>query len=380
MMKRVLTTPDCTIGKSALSALGERLHSLGVSKVMVVTDRGVIKAGIFEKVAHVLSEAKVTVHVYDQVQADPSFAVVQAAAVEGKSKDIEAVIGLGGGSSIDTAKVVAALYTNHCSVRDIVGTDLLAVDPLLLIAVPTTAGTGSEATHIAILTDEEEESKKSVISGKIIPRFAFLDPDLTLGLPPSITAATGMDALCHAIESYTSVNATEFSQALSLQAIRVLSANITTAFRDGANSVAREKMLFGSLIAGIAFANAGVTAVHAFAYPLGGMYHVAHGLANALMLPTIMRFNMSASTQRFADVGGALVGCREPTADGAVGRVEELQKELCLPRNLAAIGIPRDSIPRMAKDALQNTRLLKNNPRVISLQEAQGLYQEAYSR
>ncbi len=264
--------------------------------------------------------------------------------------------------------------------HDIVGTDLLAADPLLLIAVPTTAGTGSEATHIAILTDEEAELKKSVVSSKILPRFAFLDPDLTIGLPPAITAATGMDALCHAIESYTSVNATAYSEALSLQAIGLLSANITTVFEDGGNVEARENMLFGSLIAGIAFANAGVTAVHAFAYPLGGMYHVAHGLANALMLPTIMKFNICASRQRFADVGRALADCKEPTADAAVARVEELSQQLRLPRNLAAIGIPKDSLFKMAEGAVQNTRLLKNNPRAISLQEAQGLYEEAYSR
>jgi alcohol dehydrogenase len=379
-MKRVLTIPDCTIGGGAVSALGETLQSLGVSRVMVVTDRGIVKAGIFDKLAQVLGNAKIAFHLYDQVQADPSIVLVQAAVAEARSRDIEAVVGLGGGSSIDTAKIVAALHTNACSVQDIIGADLLATDPLPLIAVPTTAGTGSEATHIAIVTDEEAELKKSIVSRRIIPRFAFLDPDLTLGLPPSITAATGMDALCHAIESYTSVNATEFSEALSLQAIGLLSANITIAFQAGGNVEAREKMLLGSLIAGIAFANAGVTAVHAFAYPLGCMYHVAHGLANALMLPTIMRFNISARRQRFADVGRALAGCREPTADAAVARVEELSKQLQLPRNLAAIGIPEDSLLRMAESAVQNSRLLKNNPRHVTLQDAFSLYQEAFSR
>lgn len=377
---RVLPMPDSIIGSGALRQIPDVIRGLGARKVMVVTDAGLVKAGLYDKVRELLATAGVQIQLCDRVQSDPSIALVESIAQEARGGHLQAVIGLGGGSSIDAAKIAAALVTNSRSVNDYLGGAALENDPLPIIAVPTTAGTGSEATHIAILSDEAAQLKKGLVSAKIMPRYAFLDPDVTLGLPPSITAATGMDALCHAIESFTSLNANEYSEVLSLKAIELLNANIVEAFQNGANVQAREKMLLGSFLAGVAFANAGVTAVHAFAYPLGGMFHVAHGLANSLMLPTILRFNASASSERFGRIGQVISSNQKGTAETVITRVEELSQVLRLPKNLAAVGIPGDALETMAQAVMQITRLLNNNPRKITLDDARALYQEAFRR
>jgi len=375
---RVLPTPDCFIGSGAVSELTRALRSLEARKVLVVTDPGVLRAGIYERIKTALAEAAVGVELFDQVKPDPSTTFVQSAAEQARQARVDAVIGLGGGSSIDTAKMAAALAANRREVDEYLGGAAFEKPVLPILAVPTTAGTGSEATHIAILSDEAAQVKKGLVSVRLMPRFAFLDPELTLGLPPAITATTGMDALCHAIESFTSVNASQYSEVLSLRAIELLNGHIVEAFRNGGNALAREKMLLGSFLAGIAFANAGVTAVHAFAYPLGGMFHVAHGLANSLMLPVILRFNAVSARERFQPIGRLM--SQGGTADTVVQRVEELLGILQLPRNLAAVGIPADALEPMAQAVVQITRLLNNNPRKVTLQDARAIYREAFSR
>ena len=345
---------------------------------MVVTDPGLVKAGVFEKIRVLLDGAGIQVKLCDRVKPDPSIKLVQSVAAEANGEKLQAVIGLGGGSSIDTAKIAAALATNNRSVNDYLGGAALENDSLPIIAVPTTAGTGSEATHIAILSDEDEQLKKGLTSLKLMPKFAFLDPELTLGLPPAVTAATGMDALCHAIESFTSVNANDFSETLSLKAVQLLNDNILEVFRNGGNLAAREKMLLGSFIAGTAFANAGVTAVHAFAYPIGGMFHVPHGLANSLMLSAVMRFNIHSAGERFARIGEVMSCGRSKTPQTVVQRVDELVRLLALPRTLAAVGIPESALEPMANAVMQITRLLKNNPREMTLPDARAIYAEAF--
>jgi alcohol dehydrogenase class IV len=377
---RVLPMPDSIIGSGALQQIPDIIRGLGARNVMVVTDAGLIKAGLYDKIRELLEAADVQIQLCDRVQSDPSIALVESIAQEARGGHLQAVIGLGGGSSIDAAKIAAALVTNSRGVNDYLGGAALENDPLPIIAVPTTAGTGSEATHIAILSDEAAQLKKGLVSAKIMPRYAFLDPDMTLGLPPSITAATGMDALCHAIESFTSVNANDFSEVLSIRAIKLLNDNILEAFRNGGNAKAREKMLLGSFLAGAAFANAGVTAVHAFAYPIGGMFHVAHGLANSLMLSTIVKFNITSARERFAMIGEILTNDGSKSADAVVERIDELGRLLKLPRNLAAVGIPEDSLEPMAAAVMEITRLLKNNPRAITLEDARAIYREAFHR
>jgi alcohol dehydrogenase class IV len=373
---RVLPTPDCFIGSGAVRELPGALRSLQARRLLVVTDPGVVQAGIYQRVQAALAGAAVEVELFDQVKPDPSTTFVQSVAAEARRARVDAVLGLGGGSSIDTAKMAAALAANRREVAEYLGGAAFEQPVLPILAVPTTAGTGSEATHIAILSDEAAQVKKGLVSVRLIPRFACLDPELTLGLPPAITATTGMDALCHAIESFSSVNANPYSEALSLRAVELLNGHILEAFRNGSDVLAREKMLLGSFLAGIAFANAGVTAVHAFAYPLGGMFHVAHGLANSLMLPAILRFNLGCARERFESIGRLMGGA----ADAVVERVEQLLETLRLPRNLAAIGIPEEALEPMSQAVVQITRLLNNNPRKVTLEDARAIYREAFSR
>ncbi|VAX35259.1 Alcohol dehydrogenase [hydrothermal vent metagenome] len=377
---KILPLPEIVIGKNVLKEVPAVLKKISGRRVMVVTDPGLKKAGILKPLEAVLNEAVQEIIVFDEVAPDPSIELVSRVVDLAKKEKVDAVIGLGGGSPIDTAKVAAALVTNTKNIEAYFGIDLLEKNALPIIAIPTTAGTGSEVTPIAILSDEEEKLKKGIVSSKIIPQYAFLDPVLTVGLPPAVTAATGMDALTHAIEAYTSVNASPYSDALSLKAMYLIKGNLKRAFDDGKDVAVRENMLLGSLLAGMAFAHAGVAAVHAFAYPLGGMFHIPHGLANTLMLATIMEFNIIGSEQKYKDIAIALgVADENIKPEMAIEVVRELKDSLDMPKSLADINIPKDSIGKLAEGAMKVTRLLANNPRQINLEDAKKLYETAYA-
>ena len=380
---KILPTPEVFCSGDALKELPRLLRQLHATTVMVITDKGIVKAGIYEKVRVILESADINIVLVDEVRPDPSITLVESIVVKARTCGADAVIGLGGGSSIDTAKVAAALVTNTKDLSEYIGVELLEKTPLPIIAIPTTAGTGSEVTPIAILSDEKEQLKKGIVSSRIIPQFAILDASLTVGLPKHITAATGMDALCHALEAYTSVgpNQSEFSDSLALKAIKLITGNIRKAYDDGTDLEARKNMLLGSLIAGIAFANAGVTAIHAFAYPLGGVFHIPHGLANSLMLPVIIDYNKKGNEARFAEIAAHMIGARlDGTAEATVDAVNELCDYLKIPKNLAEVNIPKDAIQKLSEGAIKVTRLLDNNPRKIELQDAIDLYTAAYNR
>ena len=251
------------------------------------------------------------------------------------------------------------------------------------IAIPTTAGSGSEATPIAILSDVQEKLKKGIVSHFLFPDVSILDPVLTIGLPPEITASTGMDALVHAIEAYTSINATSLTDILAFKAMGLIYDNLRTAYANGSNLDARNQMLMASNLAGISFANAGVTAVHAFAYPIGGEYHLPHGVANALMLPHVMRFNMLGNLAKFADIAVAFGErveklSRLESAEIAINAVERLANDINVPRRLRDFDITDKDIPRLAEGVLKVTRLLANNPRRVTLKDAIHIYESAY--
>ena len=376
---KILPTPEIYAGKSSLNEINNILNKLNAQKVMVVTDKGIVNAGIYEKLESVLKSANKEIVLFDSVQPDPSIKLVGQVVEIARNNEIQAVIGIGGGSSIDTAKVASALITNSKEMSAYIGTELLENDAMPIIAIPTTAGTGSEVTHIAILSDEEEQLKKGIVSTKIIPKFAILDPELTLGLPPHVTAATGMDALVHALEAYISINANTYSDTLALKAIKMISENIREAYNNGKNPEARENMLLGSLYAGMAFANAGVAAVHAFAYPLGGMFHIPHGLANSVMLPTIMEFNLVGNEKRFSDMAKCLTGNPEASAQDTIKEINSLCADLKIPSSLEELKIPESAISQMAESVMKVTRLLANNPREITQQDALELYTKAYN-
>ena len=301
------TTPKIICEQGAAKRLGEIARDLGMSRVFLVTDIGLTKAGLIDGALTSLSDAGVKVTVFSDVLADPPEVSVQAAVQAAIAVGADGVIGFGGGSSLDTAKLVGLLAKTPQELPAIYGIGLARGPRLPLIQVPTTAGTGSEVTPIAILTTPSHE-KKGVVSPLLYPDVAVLDSLLTLGLPPAITAMTGVDAMVHAIEAFTSRSKKNaLSDALAIKALQLLYANLPEAVSDGKDAQVRENMLLGSLLAGMAFANAPVGAVHALAYPLGGHYQLPHGLTNSLVLLPVLKFNLPAAEPLYAELGRAIL-------------------------------------------------------------------------
>lgn len=377
------TTKRILFGVGAVEKIGAEAQLLKGKKVLVITDSGVIQAGLLEGVEKSLQAANIPFALFDGVEPDPRIEVVEKSVEKAKKEGIDLIIGLGGGSSLDIAKVTSILLTNSGKIDVFFGIDLVPNPGIPVILVPTTAGTGSEVTPIAILSDTKEKLKKGIVSPTLFPEVAIVDPKLTIGLPPSVTAFTGMDALTHAIEAYASINATDLTDLFALRAMDLCSKNLRMAYAHGENLAARSNMMEGSLLAGIAFANAGVGAVHAFAYPLGGEFHLAHGLTNTLMLPYIMRYNILGCPHKFAQMakafGEKVEGFSElDGAETAVKFVERLSDDIRVPRRLRDVGIPENAIPRLAEAAMKVTRLLTNNPRKIALEDAVAIYNSAY--
>jgi alcohol dehydrogenase class IV len=362
------------IGALACAKLG--------TKLLLVTDKGVIKAGLAEAALASLKNAGCDVAIFDEVIADPPEDIVQRCAAAAAGRD--GVIGFGGGSSMDVAKLAALLAKSGEALAAIYGVGLAKGPRLPLMLVPTTAGTGSEVTPISIVTTGTHE-KKGVVSPVILPDIALLDPDLTLGLPPLVTAATGIDAMVHAIEAYASKSANNnpVSKILAREALRLMGANLLVAVRDGSNQEARGAMLLGAMLAGQAFANSPVAAVHALAYPLGGHYHIPHGLSNALVLPEVLRFNAPAAEHLYAEIAVdafpelAKIGTQARAAAFA-DRLHRLAEECGLPMRLRDNGVTRESLPMLAEDAMKQTRLLVNNPRPLNYDDALMIYEKAW--
>jgi alcohol dehydrogenase class IV len=377
------TTKRIIFGLGAVEKLGPEAQLLKAKKALIVTDPGIVQSGLLGAIERPLQDAGIPFTYFNEVEPDPRIEIVEKSVEKAKKEGINLIIGFGGGSSIDIAKVTSIMITNSGKIDQFFGIDLVPNPGIPLILIPTTAGTGSEVTPIAILSDTKEKLKKGIVSATLFPEVAIVDPKLTVGLPPSVTAFTGMDALTHAIEAYYSINATDLSDLLAFRAMELLSKNIRMAFAHGENLVARSKMMEGSLLAGIAFANAGVGAVHAFAYPLGGEFHLAHGLANTLMLPYLMRYNILGCPSKFAQMANAfgekVEGISELVgAEIAVRFVERLSDDLRVPRRLRDVKIPESAISGLAEGAMKGTRLLANNPRKITLEDAVAIYKSAY--
>ncbi|MDV7341233.1 iron-containing alcohol dehydrogenase [Terasakiella sp. A23] len=355
------------------------------SRILLVTDPGLLKLGLLDGAVESLKQADIKIEIFSDVVADPPAAIVEQACDVARKAKIDGVIGLGGGSSMDVAKLVALLVGGGEKLEDIYGVNMATQHRLPLIQIPTTAGTGSEVTPISIITVGKTE-KKGVVAPQLLPDVALLDADLTLGLPASITAATGIDAMVHAIEAYTSksVNNNPVSKTLALEALRLLSANIETVVRDPKNKEARSNMLLGSTLAGQAFANSPVAAVHALAYPLGGIFHVPHGLSNALMLSHVMRFNASHCTQAYYELAPSMfselaqVSGLNERVEALIAKTASLCTDLGLESTLREVGVSESDLPTLASEAMKQTRLLVNNPRDVSEDHALSLYQAAF--
>ena len=361
--------------------LGPLLKGLGAGRVLIVTDPGIVKAKLLDRAMASLHDAGVASEVYSDIIADPPESIVLEAVARGRMHGAEAVVGFGGGSSMDTAKLVAFLLKSAQKLGEIYGIGFCKGPRLPLILVPTTAGTGSEVTPIAIVTTGESE-KKGVVSPQLLPDIALLDADLTLGLPRHVTAATGVDAMVHAIEAYTSKHKKNpMSDMLAREALRLLAGNIRAACFDGANRTARAAMLLGAMMAGMAFTNAPVAAVHALAYPIGGHFHVPHGLSNSLVMPHVMRFNLPAAARHYAEIAPLMApglrGTEMQVAEGLIAWIEALIGEIGLENRLRQVGIGHNHVPMLAEDAMKQTRLLVNNPREVTLDDARRIYEAA---
>lgn len=376
------TTPRIVCEQGSAARLGALAAGLGARHVFVVTDRFLLDSGLLAGTIAGLETAGLRYTLFSDVLADPPETSVEAAVAAAVAAGADAVIGFGGGSSMDTAKLVALLARTPQALPDIYGIGLARGPRLPLIQVPTTAGTGSEVTPISILTTPTDE-KKGVVSSSLYPDIAVLDSELTLGLPPHITAMTGIDAMVHAIEAYTSRHKKNpLSDALALQALRSLHDNIRLVLANGRDAAAREAMLLGSLFAGMAFANAPVAAVHALAYPLGGHYHLPHGLTNALVLAPVLAFNRPAALRPYAELERHLnpgASHDDNVASQAfVARMQGLVAEMPFAQTLSANGVPEDALEMLARDAMAVQRLLVNNPRDVTYDDALAIYRSVY--
>ena len=380
------TTAGLRFGSGqAKNSCKEIFNKLG-SRIIFITDKGLMSLGLTKPTIEELKKMG-SVEIFDEVESDPSQKTLLKAIEIGKKFKATGVVGFGGGSSMDVAKLVALILGSNEDLEEVWGVANAKGPRLPLVLVPTTAGTGSEVTPVAIITVGEEE-KKGVSSSIILPDLAILDPELTLGLPARTTASTGIDAMVHAIEAYASTNKNNnlISKMIAIEALKLLGKSIETAVLDGSNLEARGNMLIGSMLAGKAFANSPVAAVHALAYPIGGTFHVSHGLSNSLVLPYVLRFNsVDAKAAKYyselaqyvfpdLDINkGTQAVCAE-----FINTLEDLSKRLGLPQKLREVNIPNEACKKMASDAMKQTRLLVNNPREVTETDALNIYQAAW--
>jgi len=378
------TTKSIISEIGAVARIAEICSQLDISKPLIITDQGIVNVGLMQPLDTAFNQAGKAYFCFDQVVADPPEHIVVAAVAYAKKVAADGIIGFGGGSSLDTAKLVALLANSDEQLTDIYGVDAVRGQRLPLILIPTTAGTGSEVTPIAIVTTGDT-TKAGVVSSVLLPDVALLDASLTLGLPSHVTAATGIDAMVHAIEAYTSaIKKNPYSDLLAKQALTLLSSNIVEATFNGSNVEARQAMLLGACLAGQAFANAPVAAVHALAYPLGGHFHIPHGLSNALVLIQVMNFNLSDCADLYAELARSfsdsisLNGNDEEVSQALISYLASLIKQLKLPVNLAEMGIDKSDINILAQDAMLQTRLLVNNPKSVTIEDVLNIYHKAH--
>lgn len=379
------TTKSLVFRPGASAELAVIAGPLLGANVLFVTDPVLRKLGLCNDALASLEAAGITVTVFDQVEADPSRATLEAAFAAGDAAEATGVVGFGGGSSLDVAKVAALLLGSREDLDEAWGVGQAKGPRLPLVLIPTTAGTGSEVTPVSIITVGAEE-KRGVSSPLLLPDIAILDADLTLGLPAPITAATGVDAMVHAIEAYASANENNnpLSKALAREALRLLGANIETVVAEPGNVEARGAMLLGSMLAGQAFANSPVAAVHALAYPIGGTFHVPHGLSNALVLPHVLRFNAPDAYAAYAEIAAdafphlAEVDGAQARCAAFIDALADMSARLGMPTRLREVDIPETALEKMAADAMVQTRLLVNNPRAMSEGDALTIYKAAW--
>jgi len=352
----------------------------GWKRLFVVTSPQVadMQAGLFSG----WRAAGLVVEVCSAVDREPEIALFDQVLDSARKFRPEVVIGVGGGSPLDVAKLVAALCGPGQHIREVFGIGLLAGRALPLVCVATTAGTGADVSPNAILLDEAERLKKGVVSPHLVPDLAICDPELTYSMPPGVTAATGIDALVHCMEAYANRHAHPIVDVYALEGIRRIGRSIETAVRDGSDRDARADVMLGALYGGLCLGPVNTAAVHALSYPLGGEYRIAHGVANSMLMPAVFRFNLPAMPERYADIARALEcadqGSALATAEAGLARLAAMSRACGIPQRLRDVGVPEADLPRLSQEAMKVTRLLKNNPRELTAADAERIYREAF--
>jgi len=372
---RFFTPTQLVFGEGCALEVGKRVREMGLGRVLLVTDRGLEGAGLAERIREALRAEGLQVTTYSGVAENPTAANVHEGRDLIQQQSLQAVVALGGGSPMDAAKAMAALSVHAGQITEYeLGLKSFVRAGPPLIAIPTTAGTGAEATMGAVISDPETHRKIDVVSPLMAPRLALVDPELTATLPPALTAATGMDALTHSIEGCTATLAYAATDALHLKAIELLGLHLPRAYRDGADKEARGQVMLASMIAGIGFPNSGLGAVHGLALPLGGQFNIPHGVANAILLPHVMRYNLPACRERLKAVAAAL-GARK-TGQAAIDRVLELRREMSIPA-LRSFGVGSQHIKMLVHDALGRNSNCATNPRPVNPAAAARMYRAA---
>lgn len=377
------TAQNIVAGPNSLQLLGEKLNLLGVEvkSALIITQPPMMDLGFVEQIVSQLEAKGVSVDTNTNILPEPTLENIEQVFEATASTNYDVLIGIGGGSVLDTTKILSVLKTNDSSVEQLLGTDLVVNPGAPTILIPTTSGTGAEVTPNAIVTLPDQELKVGIVSKLLLPTLVILDPALTLKLPKPITAATGMDAFTHSLESFISTKANPISDMFALESIRLISSSIVEAFQNGQSIEAREKMLVGSMYGGMALTSAGTAAVHALAYPLGGKYKIPHGVANSMLLPHVMKYNMDAITDRLALVaepmGISAQGLsNSQLAEKVVEKIVEWTNVLEIPQDLKNYGVKEEELPEISVSASQVTRLLNNNPKKLSIADIEAIYRE----
>ena len=376
----LLQPQKIVFGTGCIQTLVDDYKKMGLKRLFVLTAPPILP--LIEPTLAELKEAGIHIEVFQNILAEPTLNDFNDIVEKARQFNADSVVGIGGGSVLDVAKLVAAFVHSDQQAADCFGIGLIKAKGLWFACLPTTAGTGSEVSPNAILLDERDHLKKGIVSPYLIADAAYVDPKLTWTVPAKVTADTGMDALTHCMEAYTNKFAHPTVDIYALQGIKLIAANLERAVKDGKDVEAREALALGSLYGGLCLGPVNTAAVHALSYPLGGEFHIPHGLSNAILLPSVMKFNMPASIKRYADVAIAL-GCEpgksdEETAQRGVDFIYRLAEAVGIPQKLTDLGIPQTAVDGMAKAAMEVQRLLKNNPREVTEQDAREIYNSLY--
>jgi alcohol dehydrogenase len=370
-------------GEGSIQSLPDQVKALSGNKALVVLDQALGPLGTARQVTQTLEKGGLSVVLYDKVTSEPEPVLADNGAEVAKKERCDVIVGVGGGSSLDVAKAIAVLARNDGKAEDFIGLEMVPKPGLPTVMVPTTAGTGSEVTFTAVFTMREKKSKGGINSRFLFPDVALLDSELTISLPPHPTATTGTDALTHAIEAFTSSQSNPMSDLVARESIALIGANLRQAFSHGNDKQARRNMLLGSLYGGLALASAGVGACHALAYPLGAFFDVPHGLANAVLLPYIMEFNLQGASEKYGQVASLMAGkasekTEKARAQTGVDMVRQLTRDIGIPRGLTDLNIPESAVEDMADMAMTVARPLANNPRQVTKEDAVDIYRKAF--